>query len=54
MTDRSAETKAFLIAEGGVDIDERILGRITTPASGPGAGLMSFFCDLTVTGCAWE
>ncbi|MGZ4880317.1 MAG: radical SAM protein [Halobacteriota archaeon] len=43
MTDKSAETKAFLIAEGGVDIDERILGRITTPASGPGAGLTSFF-----------
>ena len=41
--DESAETKAFLIAEGGVDIDERILGRITTPASGPGAGLTSFF-----------
>jgi biotin synthase-related radical SAM superfamily protein len=41
--DKSAETKAFLIAEGGVDIDERILGRITTPASGPGAGLTSFF-----------
>jgi len=42
-TDRSAEVKAFLIAEGGVDIDERVLGRITTPASGPGAGLKSFF-----------
>ncbi len=41
--DKTAETKAFLIAEGGVDIDERILGRITTPASGPGAGLTSFF-----------
>jgi biotin synthase-related radical SAM superfamily protein len=41
--DKSAETKAFLIAEGVVDIDERILGRITTPASGPGAGLTSFF-----------
>jgi biotin synthase-related radical SAM superfamily protein len=41
--DKSAETKAFLIAEGGVDIDEHILGRITTPASGPGAGLTSFF-----------
>ena len=41
--DKSAETKAFLIAEGGVDIDERILGRITTHASGPGAGLTSFF-----------
>src|SRR5674536_142868 len=41
--DKSAEIKALLIAEGGVDIDERILGRITTPASGPGAGLTSFF-----------
>jgi len=43
VTDRSAKIKAFLIAEGGVDIDERVLGRITTPASGPGAGLTSFF-----------
>jgi biotin synthase-related radical SAM superfamily protein len=43
MKDKSAEIKAFLIAEGGVDIDERVLGRITTPASGPGAGLTSFF-----------
>lgn len=43
VTDRSANIKAFLIAEGGVDIDERVLGRITTPASGPGAGLTSFF-----------
>ncbi|MGZ4946700.1 MAG: radical SAM protein, partial [Halobacteriota archaeon] len=34
---------AFLVAEGGVDIDERVLGRVTTPASGPGAGLTSFF-----------
>lgn len=42
-TDRNAEIKASLIAEGGVDIDERLLGRITTPASGPGAGLKSFF-----------
>ena len=41
--DNCAEIKAFLIAEGGVDIDERVLGRITTPASGPGAGLTSFF-----------
>ncbi len=39
----SAEIKALLIAEGGVEIDERLLGRITTPASGPGAGLKSFF-----------
>jgi biotin synthase-related radical SAM superfamily protein len=43
ITDKNAEIKAFLIAEGGVDIDERVLGRITTPASGPGAGLTSFF-----------
>jgi hypothetical protein len=43
MKDKSAEIKALLIAEGGVDIDERVLGRITTPASGPGAGLTSFF-----------
>jgi biotin synthase-related radical SAM superfamily protein len=43
VTDKSAEIKALLIAEGGVDIDERVLGRITTPASGPGAGLTSFF-----------
>ena len=41
--DNSAQIKAFLIAEGGVDIDERLLGRITTPTSGPGAGLTSFF-----------
>lgn len=41
--DNSAEIKALLIAEGGVDIDEKVLGRITTPASGPGAGLTSFF-----------
>jgi len=41
--DKSAEIKALLVAEGGVDIDERVLGRITTPASGPGAGLTSFF-----------
>ncbi|MGZ4926088.1 MAG: hypothetical protein ACXV4B_06515, partial [Halobacteriota archaeon] len=40
---KSAEIKAFLIAQGGVDIDESVLGRITTPASGPGAGLTSFF-----------
>ncbi len=39
----SAEVKALLIAEGGVEIDECLLGRITTPASGPGAGLKSFF-----------
>jgi biotin synthase-related radical SAM superfamily protein len=39
----SVQIKAFLIAEGGVDIDEQLLGRITTPASGPGAGLTSFF-----------
>ncbi len=39
----NAEIKALLIAEGGVEIDERLLGRITTPASGPGAGLKSFF-----------
>ncbi|HXY87387.1 MAG TPA: radical SAM protein [Candidatus Acidoferrales bacterium] len=38
-----AEVKARLIAAGGVDIDEKLLGRITTPASGPGAGLKSFF-----------
>ncbi len=38
----SAEIKALLIAEGGVDIDERLLGRVTTPASGPGAGLKSW------------
>ncbi len=42
-TERNAEIKAALIAEGGVDIDERALGRVTTPASGPGAGLTSFF-----------
>jgi biotin synthase-related radical SAM superfamily protein len=42
-TNESAEIKALLIAEGGVDIDEHVLGRITTPASGPGAGLTSFF-----------
>ncbi len=42
-TDRNAEIKAALIAAGGVDIDERVLGRITTPAAGPGAGLTSFF-----------
>jgi biotin synthase-related radical SAM superfamily protein len=41
--DKSAETKAYLISVGGVDIDESVLGRITTPASGPGAGLTSFF-----------
>jgi biotin synthase-related radical SAM superfamily protein len=41
--DDSAQIKAVLIAEGGVDIDERLLGRITTPTSGPGAGLTSFF-----------
>ncbi|MGZ4922391.1 MAG: radical SAM protein [Halobacteriota archaeon] len=41
--EKSAEIKALLIAEGGVDIDERVLRRITTPASGPGAGLTSFF-----------
>jgi len=40
---KKAEIKALLIAEGGVDIDEKLLGRITTPASGPGAGLTSFF-----------
>jgi biotin synthase-related radical SAM superfamily protein len=40
---KKAEIKARLIAEGGVDIDEKLLGRITTPASGPGAGLISFF-----------
>ena len=51
--DSGAQIKAFLIAEGGVDIDEQLLGRITTPASGPGAGLTSFFYDLTVTGCVW-
>ncbi len=39
----SAEIKALLISEGGVEIDERLLGRITTPTSGPGAGLKSFF-----------
>ena len=41
--DKNTTIKALLIAEGGVDIDESILGRITTPASGPGAGLTSFF-----------
>ncbi|MGZ4923299.1 MAG: radical SAM protein [Halobacteriota archaeon] len=40
---RNAEIKASLIAEGGIDIDEQVLGRITTPAAGPGAGLTSFF-----------
>jgi biotin synthase-related radical SAM superfamily protein len=40
---KKAEIKALLIAEGGVDIDEKLLGRITTPASGPGAGFTSFF-----------
>ena len=40
---KEAEIKARLIAEGAVDIDEKLLGRITTPASGPGAGLTSFF-----------
>jgi len=40
---KKAEIKALLIAAGGVDIDEKLLGRITTPASGPGAGLTSFF-----------
>jgi biotin synthase-related radical SAM superfamily protein len=43
VTDKCAKIKAFLIAEGSVDIDEGVLGRITTPASGPGAGLRSFF-----------
>ncbi|HYA33557.1 MAG TPA: radical SAM protein [Candidatus Bathyarchaeia archaeon] len=43
VADKNAEIKAFLIAQGGVDIDEGVLGRITTPASGPGAGLTSFF-----------
>jgi biotin synthase-related radical SAM superfamily protein len=41
--DRDAKIKAFLISQGAVDIDEGVLGRITTPASGPGAGLTSFF-----------
>ena len=41
--DKNTKIKALLIAEGGVDIDESVLGRITTPASGPGAGLKSFF-----------
>jgi len=41
--DKYTEIKALLIAEGGADIDEKLLGRITTPASGPGAGLTSFF-----------
>jgi len=35
---KSAEIKAFLIAQGSVDIDESVLGRITTPASGRAQG----------------
>jgi len=33
-----AEIKALLIAVGGADIDEKLLGRVTTPASAPDAG----------------
>jgi len=39
----SAEINALLIAEGGVNIDENLLGSITTHASGPGVGPKSFF-----------
>ncbi|MDY6966037.1 MAG: radical SAM protein [Halobacteriota archaeon] len=36
--------KAMLISIGGVDVDESLLyERLTTPSSGPGAGLTSFF-----------
>lgn len=39
----NAEIKAELISIGAVDIDPRLLGRITIPTAGPGAGGRAFF-----------
>lgn len=39
----AAEIKAELLAIGAVDIDRKLLGRITTPTAGPGAGGTAFF-----------
>lgn len=38
-----AEIKAELLAIGAVDIDRSLLGKITTPTAGPGAGRTAFF-----------
>ena len=37
------EIKAELIAVGAVDVDKSLLGRITVPTAGPGAGNTAFF-----------
>jgi len=37
------EIKAELIAIGAVDVDKTLLGRITVPTAGPGAGNTAFF-----------
>lgn len=39
----SAKVKAELISVGAVGIDRSLLGRITTPTAGPGAGGTAFF-----------
>ncbi len=39
----NAEIKAELISIGAIDIDPSLLGRITTPTAGPGAGGKAFF-----------
>lgn len=39
----NAEIKAELLAVGAVDIDKNILGNITIPTAGPGAGGTAFF-----------
>ena len=39
----NAEIKAELISIGAVDIDPELLGRITIPTAGPGAGGRAFF-----------
>ncbi|NYT19816.1 MAG: radical SAM protein, partial [Methanosarcinales archaeon] len=37
------ETKAELIAVGSLDIEPSLLGKITVPTAGPGAGKTAFF-----------
>lgn len=43
MTVMNAEIKAELVAIGSVDVDERLLSRISTSSAGPGTGLKSIF-----------
>lgn len=46
MTKTNGELKAELVAIGSVDVDERLLPRISTSSAGPGTGLKSIFFNF--------